>query len=207
MDTQVIQTAINRIEGVISSKVISEKNDVKEVHVVTTTSRYPKQIVRDIESSLLASLDYRVDRKKISIAQIVDEDREEQLRIKFGGVTLKTFENTIESSVRLHHKGEEYSVTLVGINTSSSRKKSVADATVKSVEKILGKTFLFEVQDVIITTSNDVTFVSVLVNMVVGKGEETMVGSAIAKDDINNAIAKATLDAVNRRIQKAVSKF
>jgi hypothetical protein len=202
MDVSVFQEVINKIDGVISSKVVAEKNNVSEIHVVASTSRYPKQIVRDIESSLLASFDYRIDRKKISIAQIHDEDREERLRIRFIGVTLKTFDNTIECSVRLTYKNEEFSVTQVGINTASNRKKTVADATVKSVEKILGQTFVFDVQDVIVTTSNDITFVSVLVNMVISGKEETMVGSAIARDDVNNAIAKAALDAVNRRIQK-----
>jgi hypothetical protein len=38
--------------------------------------------------------------------------------------------------------------------------------------------------------------------MVIGDNEEVMVGSAIVKNDINEAIAKATLDAVNRRVQR-----
>jgi hypothetical protein len=203
MDVSVFQDVINRIDGVISSKVVAEKNNVSEIHIVASNSRFPKQIVRDIESSLLATFDYRIDRKKISIAQIQAEDREEAFRIRFLGVTLKTFDNTIECSVRLTYKNEEFSVTQVGINTASNRKKTVADATVKSVEKILGQAFVFDIQDVMITTSNDTTFVSVLVNMILSGKEETMVGSAIARDDINNAIAKAALDAVNRRIQKA----
>lgn len=35
-----------------------------------------------------------------------------------------------------------------------------------------------------------------------GGNEETLVGSAIIKKDINETIAKATLDAINRRIQR-----
>ena len=38
--------------------------------------------------------------------------------------------------------------------------------------------------------------------MVINETEETMVGSAIVKNDSNEAIAKATLAAINRRVQK-----
>ncbi len=38
--------------------------------------------------------------------------------------------------------------------------------------------------------------------MVTGDNEETLVGSSIVKNDIYESIAKATLDAINRRMQK-----
>ena len=108
----------------------------------------------------------------------------------------------VECKVKLLYEEQELFVTQVGIKTAANRKKIVAKATIDAVEKILGQTFIFDVQDVISTTNRDITFISVLVNMVINESEETMVGSAIVKNDINEAIAKATLAAINRRVQK-----
>lgn len=193
---------VNRIEGVINSKIVGNESDISEIHILANNLRSPKQIVRDIESSLIASFNYRIDRKKVSIAQIQTEDKKTLSRVRFSGVLMKTYDSTVECSVKLMFEDEEYFINQVGINTAANRRKIVADSTVKSVEKILGQAYLFDVQDVILSTSNDVTFVSVLVNMVVSGSEETMVGSAIVKNDINESIAKATLGAINRRIQK-----
>jgi len=89
-------------------------------------------------------------------------------------------------------------------SAKGKRKKVVAKATIAAVEKILGQSYVFDIQDVIISTSRDTTFVSVVVNMVINENEETMVGAAVVKNDINEAVAKATLDAVNRKIQTKI---
>ena len=202
MDFNIFQEMINKINGVISTKIIQQDNDIQEMHILANSLRGPKQIVRDIESILLTSFDYRIDRKVISIAQIETDDSDPIKRIKFGGISLDVQGNMVECKVTLLYEEEEFFVTQVGIKTAANRKKIVAKATIDAVEKILGQTFIFDVQDVISTTNRDIIFISVLVNMVINETEETMVGSAIVRNDINEAIAKATLSAINRRVQK-----
>lgn len=202
MDFNIFEDMINKINGVISTKIIHQDNEIQEMHILANTLRAPKQIVRDIESILITSFDYRIDRKVISIAQIETDDCDPIKRIKFGGISLDVQGNMVECKVKLLYEEEEFFVTQVGIKTAANRKKIVAKATIDAVEKILGQAFIFDVQDVISTTNRDITFISVLVNMVINELEETMVGSAIVKNDINEAIAKATLAAINRRVQK-----
>lgn len=202
MDYLVFQDMIGKIDGVIKVKVISKDDEIKEVHILSNGNRSPKQIVRDIESSLLAAYDFRIDRKVISIAQIDINYREEVKRAKFNGASIKTAGNALECSVSLSYDGEEYCDSVIGVKTATNRRKIVADAAVRTVEKILGQAYLFSIEDVLVNTSRDITFVAVLVSSVIDENEETMVGSAIVKDDMDEAIAKATLDAVNRRIQK-----
>ena len=202
MDFNVFEEMINKINGVISTKIIHQDNDIQEMHILANSLRAPKQIVRDIESILLTSFDYRIDRKVISIAQIETDDCDPIKRIKFGGISLDVQANMVECKVKLLYEEEEFFVTQVGIKTAANRKKIVAKATIDAVEKILGQAFIFDVQDVISTTNRDITFISVLVNMVINESEETMVGSAIVRNDVNETIAKATLAAINRRVQK-----
>jgi hypothetical protein len=202
MEFASLKNMIAKIEGVINVKIVSENDEITEVHILANNLRAPKQIVRDIESSLLAAFDYRIDRKVISIAQIQTEDNEALRRVRYSGIDLKTEGNALECTVRLLHDGEEFGEQVSGIKTVANRKKIVADATIKTIEKILGQAYLFNIEDVIVNTSKDITYASVLVNMVLNESEQTMVGSAIVKHDVNEAIAKATLDAVNRRIQR-----
>lgn len=203
MDFMAFQETINKIEGVISSKVITNNNELTELHVLANNMRSPKQIVRDIETAIITIFDYKIDRKLISVAQIETEYDEKLKRIKFEGITLTTNDNTAECTVSLIYEEQDYSVSQTGIKTMANKKKIVADTTIKVIEKILGQAALFDIQDVHIHTSGNVSFVTVLVNMVTRGNEETMVGSAIVKNDLNEAISKATLGAINRRVQKS----
>jgi hypothetical protein len=202
MDFANIKNMIAKIDGVMNVKLVIENDEITEVHILANNLRAPKQIVRDIESSLLAAFDYRIDRKVISIAQIQTEDTEALRRVKYSGIDFRTEGNALECAVSLIHDGEEVSELVTGIKTAANRKRIVANATVKTIEKILGQAYLFNIEDVIVNTSRDITYVSVLVNMVLNESEQTMIGSAIVQHDVNEAIARATLDAVNRKIQK-----
>lgn len=202
MDILIIQEAINKIDGVINTKVVSENDEIQEVHILANNKRAPKQIVRDIESSLLASYDYRIDRKVISIAQIQTDENKGLKRIKYDGVSMNTSGNIIDCRVNLIYEEQEYSAVETAIKTRDNKRKIVAASTIKAVEAILGQAALFDIQDVLLNTSGDITIISVLVNMVTGDNEEALAGTSIVKNDINESIAKATLDAVNRRVQR-----
>lgn len=195
---------LNKIDGVINAKIVVENDCIIEVHVLANCTRSPKQIVRDIESSLFASFNYKIDRKIISIAQIKTDAFELNKRIKFNGVSNKTNGNVLECSVSLLYDDGEYSEATSCVKTASNMRKIVAKSTIKSVEKILGQDTIFDIQDVLLTSSRDISFVSVLVNIIVDDRDEVVIGSAIIKQDVNEAIAKATLDAVNRRVQKNI---
>ena len=201
MEFASLKDMIAKIEGVINIKLVVENDEIAEVHILANKLRAPKQIVRDIESSLLAAFDYRIDRKVISIAQIQTEDNKAIRRIKYSGIDLKTEGNALECTVSLLQDGEEFGELISCIKTVANRRKIVADATIRTIEKILGQIYLFNIEDVIINSSRDIDYASVLVNLVLNENEQTIVGSAIVKHDVNEAIVKATLDAVNRKIQ------
>lgn len=202
MDFLAFEKVINKIDGVINSKIIYVGDEIQELHVLANYLRSAKQIVRDIESSLIASFDYRIDRRVISIAQIHTEELRKIKRIKFDGVTFATSGNEIDCTVKLLIGDEEFSVTQTAVKTSANRKRVVAESTVKSIENAIGKTHVFDVQDVLVQSSRDVSFVSVVINLITDENEETLIGSAIVKTDVSEAIARAALDALNRRLEK-----
>ncbi|MEG2288969.1 MAG: hypothetical protein RR891_06660 [Clostridium sp.] len=196
------QEIITKIQGVTHAKIIFSDEELIEAHIIANTIRSPKQIVRDIESALLAIFDYRIDRKIISIAQIDSEEKKGVKRIKYEGISIEIKDNNIECQVRLKAGDEEYSASETAISTSGNRRKVIAKATISTVEKITGQASTFDIEDININTSRDISFATVIVNMINNNCEEILIGTAVVKTDINEAIAKATLDAMNRIVEK-----
>jgi hypothetical protein len=65
------EDALRRLRGVSSAHIVLDvNNQIAEVHIIATGDRLPKQIVRDVETTVLAMLHVKVDHRKISVAQI-----------------------------------------------------------------------------------------------------------------------------------------
>jgi len=57
------------LPGVISVRIIAgDSGAIDQIHVLTTSELTPKQMVRNIESALIAHLSMRIDHRKISVA-------------------------------------------------------------------------------------------------------------------------------------------
>ena len=73
------------LPGVISARIIAgDSGAIDQIHVLTTSELMPKQMVRNIESALIAHLAMRIDHRKISVATTSEtkpklHDQEEKL--------------------------------------------------------------------------------------------------------------------------------
>ncbi len=66
-----VEQLLSGLEGVGSLKIVPDGHGgIDEVHVVSNSSVGAKQIVRNIESALLAEFGLQIDHRKISVAQI-----------------------------------------------------------------------------------------------------------------------------------------
>ena len=62
---------ITSLTGVVSARVVlNQKGHVDEIHVLATDEVVPKQVVRNVQSALIAELRTRVDHRKISVAPL-----------------------------------------------------------------------------------------------------------------------------------------
>src|SRR5215218_809827 len=67
------ETLLTSLDGVLSARVVTTPlGEVSEIHVLAQAGLAPKQVVRNIESALLAQLGLKIDHRKISIAQTAD---------------------------------------------------------------------------------------------------------------------------------------
>lgn len=197
-----IESIICRLKDVIAVSVVSDvSGDISEIHVLTGSSRSPKQVVRDVESALMARLGVAIDHKKISIAQVDDGPRGyDHSRLKFSDVSISLNGTKTEATVRLAKDGAIYSGSASGMSSPTAQMKLIACATLRAVEESGLSAFSVVLEDAneIIIGSRRV--VLVLINMVTDRGEDLLTGSAIIKQDVWKGVVNATLDAVNRRL-------
>src|SRR6476661_1085024 len=67
------ENLLTSLEGILSARVVTTPlGEVSEVHILAQAGLQAKQLVRNIESALLAQLGLKVDHRKISIAQTAD---------------------------------------------------------------------------------------------------------------------------------------
>ena len=68
-----VENLITALTGVLSARVVTTPlGEVSEVHVLTRSDIQPKQVVRNIESALMAQLGFKIDHRNISVAQTAD---------------------------------------------------------------------------------------------------------------------------------------
>lgn len=193
---------INKIPGVISSKAVTgEEGNITEIHILSDTSRGPKQIVRDIQSVLLAKFDQTIDHKIVSVAQIEDGGfTPRDFRLAIGSVQISSQQGRIEACVVLTKDDQAYEGRAAGGNTVQGRLRVIAEAALQAVHRFLNKDYVFVLSDAIKVNLADKKGIAVSVFHFTEHGEESLSGSCIIKGDDSEAVVKATLDAINRRL-------
>lgn len=196
---------IKKISDVISAKIITDdEGQIKEIHVLASNRRNPKQIVRDIESAILAGFGAEIDHKKISVSQIHDEmedNNHSPYRLKLKSVDFKSSGPLAEARVELvYGDGQEFQGMAKGAASTSNRYRLVAAATLFAVEEFLNGVCSFAVEDVLPITLAKREVIVAGVSMITNTNEEILVGSALVKKDYPDAVVKATLNALNRKL-------
>lgn len=200
MNYQLVDEMLKKIDGILHVKIQVDEETIKEIHVVAGNNRSAKQIARDIESTLLAVFGYEIDRKIISIAQIDTGMLKPIKRIKYAGLSMVNEENELQCQVKLDHEGELHTCLKQAIKTIRNRYNIIARATIGAIEEITKGAYVFDVQDAFVTNSKEISFACVIINMIDRGAENHLIGTALIRDDINEAMARATLDAVNRKL-------
>jgi len=197
------EDVIKKIKDVISVKInTSSDGSISEIHVLANSNRSPKQIVRDIESALIACFGSNIDHKKISIAQVGEEViSRSHLRLKVNGIDVRKSGVTYEVTVSLI--GPENAIyegkAMGGISLKNLMKLS-AQATLDAVHKFLNKDYVFNLEEVMSYKISDKEAIAVLISSSINGQEEYFLGSILLKQDKPESTARATLDAINRRL-------
>lgn len=202
MNVELIEKTIEKLDSVVSCKIISdENNNFEEIHIVSNGVRTAKQLVRDTQSILIATYNIQIDHKKISIAEIQDDSlKRVASRLKIMSVSHDNNGQRAIVKVVLDNHRDIFENSKMGINTSRNVDRMLVDATLRTVEDAHGleETFILEdIKTVNISTGKAILVVITCFNNSI---EQRFCGSCLITNDYKEAVVKATLDALNRYV-------
>lgn len=104
-------------------------------------------------------------------------------------------------SVSLGLDGRSVEGAAEGTASTGSLLRSVASATLRAVEKVVDGEARFDVEHVEVATTGPDRTALVVVTMVTGRATQRLSGASVVREDIRQAVIRAVLAAVNRRLE------
>lgn len=203
-----IEEALSQVGEIRAARVVtSSGGQIQEIHVLALPSKAPKQLVRDIESTLMAAFGIAVDHKIISIAQLGQDSlpapssapvTSSRARIK--SINAEVAGVYVTTTVSLELDDELFVGTSKGPASRTSRERLVAEATLDAISQYLQGAFTFALEDVNIARLGGESVAVSCVVLVTSMGEQAFAGSAMVRQSAHESIVRATLDAINRRL-------
>lgn len=206
-----IEAALTQVGEIKAARVVVDiDGSIQEIHVLALPSKQPKQLVRDIESTIMARFGIPVDHRKISIALLGREMAESQAAeaaerptaIRPRIVTINASVSGLEASasVTLEIGGSEFVGAAKGPASQTGRVRHVAIATLDALSQYVDGTSSFALEDVTIVQLGRERAAVACITLVTQFGEQSFTGSALVRQNDSDSIVRATLDAINRRM-------
>ncbi len=204
---------LSNLTGVFASNVdIAEDGSIREIHILGSQSRNPKQIARDVQSALASAFDVRIDHRIISIAQIPSDPifKQEQdelasskdpaMRFLVNGVWQSVQNRQYTIKVSLRFGDQEYEGTSTSGNTFAQRMRAASIATLEAVHSFFGTHNVFILLSV---EQMQIAGTRVALTAIECSGPDAstmLVGSALYNHDETHTVIRSTLSAINRKL-------
>ena len=107
----------------------------------------------------------------------------------------------VTTEVTLSWLGDAFAGQAAAAATPTSVHRSVAQATLRAVETVVGNRARFELEQLEINQLGPDRAVVVVVSMLTKAGSERLTGVSVVREDVRQAVIRATLDALNRRLE------
>ena len=202
-----IEEALSQVAEIKAARVVSSPEGViQEVHVLALPTKAPKQLVRDIESTIMARFGIPIDHKKISIAQLGQEavtkngSKPSSVRPRIVSINSTVAGVRTTVGVTLEISDMEYIGKSAGPNSQTGRQRLVAEATLDAISQYGDGPYTFALEDVSILPLGKEQVAVACVTLVSTLGEQSFAGSALVRQNEKDSIVRATLDAINRRM-------
>ena len=208
-----LEHALCQIPGIKAARIVlgSGRRSIDEIHVLALPTKSPKQLVRDVESALIAEFGVEVDHKKVSIAQLghdampAPEEAAKGPRPRIVSINQEVHGVRAKVTVSLEIEEDIYIGEAAGPPSQTSRGRLVSEAGMDAVMQFLPDTYGFALEDVALLPMGREQVAVACVTLVSPIGEQSYAGSAVVRTNANDSIVRATLDALNRRLGSLTS--
>ena len=223
------EALLRTLPAIASAKVLRDADGiVRDVHVLATTDLGPKQIVRNVESALLARFGVRLDHRAISVAQSATARVAEAARapapapiaapspavviaaapapgrgIYFEDVEVRRSRSAgLACTVTLRAGAETHTGEASGVETARARGELAATAAVRALTPLLSDGVTLAFESCMVVAAADREFALVVVSGRSGRETTILSGSCEVRDGVETAAALAVLDATERWMER-----
>jgi hypothetical protein len=228
--TRAAEDALRRIRGIDEASIRLEDDEVREVHIITGSSRPAKQIVRDVVGLLQARFQRAIDFRIVSVVYMdppadapppapvtvpmpaavapreVEEPARHDDRVRFVGVNLFVSGARTQAQVELRWKGLPRMGSASGWSTRGGAHRLIAQATLAALQEFLADELALALEEVQLVRQGRSRIVLVTVALVEHRDEKLLVGACEARMDLQRSVVLATLSAVNRLVGGLAAK-
>lgn len=197
-----VEASLTALPGVHAARLVpGYERAVDELHVVTDTDRAAKQVVRDVQTTLMAQYGVPTDHRVISVAQVEATTApaagfRRPVTVRRVGVAIEGLVTVAE--VVLAGPDGELEGRDEGPSSAAGRRRAVARATLAALRPTLPGNRQLEVEQVGIVDLMGTAVAVCLVHVHSTTGGRTRSGSAVVDGDENDAVGRSVLDATNR---------
>ena len=194
-----LEDAIAQLPKVRGVRVVASESDIDEIHVISAKDIAPKTLVRDIISLLFVRFGVRLDRRILSIVPSDEEPRPQVGRPIITNVVQQQNGSMLETSVELR-SGRQAVVGSSRAPLGDDHARGGGMALINAIENLIGRRQVIDLDDAKLMELSGRQLVVVVVTWHGARADESFVGSALSDNNPAAAAARATLDAINRKL-------
>jgi hypothetical protein len=208
-----LEDELCRLSGVHAVRIVGDRSGrPTEVHVLADPSKPAKQVVRDVRAVAQTVFGIELDHRIVSVAQLNTNEQNtptgielprSEARARVGSINIEAVGLRAQVRVVLVDNDRELTGYAEGSVASAARPQLVAAAALDAVRQGEPAAEAIHITSAEISRvgSNRVAVVTVV--YVDPPSELVVSGSAVVRRDRDDAVARALLDATNRRLARA----
>lgn len=209
-----LEAELCRLPEVKAARVVAdESGSLIEVHIVATPEKHAKQLVRDVQTIALANYGIDVDRRIISVVQLDERSplfdapppklevvATPEPRLRVSRVSIDASDDDTQVRVTVERGEATATGSSIGPPVASLLPRLTADAALGAVRELEPLSAPVAIEMATVTELGARRIASVAIVCAAFAGDEVLTGSAVVRSDDASAIARAVLDALNRRL-------
>lgn len=202
---------LTKVPGVKSARVVGD-DEPSEIHIVASSERSPKQLVRDVQSLAKAGYKLAIDHRIVSVVQLEEAPNQsgngskpprKRPLISYIIVVNDAYGRRVDLGVEWPDGSTSGSVSQLG-ESKQARARAGAEVMVQAInEKLKDRAISVDVDQVYLVGGPDSTeLITVRVHIHEGGSNQILVGSANSDGDVVSGGARAILHALNRKLSE-----
>ncbi len=194
-----LEDAIAQLPQVRAVRMVATDDAIQEIHVISTPAISPKSLVRNIETLLLVRFGIHIDHRCLSIVQSLQSPvltMSRPLIQAMRRVPLSEGGERLEIDLRA---SAQVAQGVCVIDAAAGELKAAGLALIDAINQMTGQRRL-DLSEATLLTVQGHQLALVMIRWRGEQSDEWFVGTALADGDPLMAVARATLDAVNRKL-------